>query len=117
MHVSHSLVPYAIGRYASRHSGLLLSGNQRQKSSTSLSNSGDILDERVYEGELVGRSGSFHTASSDSIYRCFTQQAYQSQAGEAPFLSRSDAIRAYINNAEFAGINRTACENSLDIYV
>ena len=117
MHVHRSLVPYAIGRYASRRTGSLSHSTNRPKSSTSLSNSGDQLDEHVYEGELVGKSQSYSSAASGSSYRCYTQHAYQSQEGDTPFLSATDAIRTYLNNAGYTGINHSAFENTLDIYV
>lgn len=122
MRVPHSLIPYAVGRHASRHAGSLVSSiqsqtSQSQKTSAALSSRNRILEERIYEGELVGKTGSSDAASGESGYRVYTQQEYQSLFDDVQLVNRTDAIHAYINNAGLTGVNRPAFENTLDVYV
>ena len=116
MHVSHSLVPAAVGRYSARRGGALFSAKSGQKPSPSLATTSDSSCGRVYEGELVGRSVSHDSTSWNSYTRYNTRQAYWSQAGDSLHLSRADAIRTYINNAGLTGVNRPLFGYSLDTY-
>lgn len=122
MRVPHSLIPSAVERHASRHAGSLVSAIQSQssqskKTSVALSSSNNILEEHIYEGELVGKSDSSDAASRGNGYRIYTQQEYQSLFDDVQLINRTDAIRAYINNAGVTGIHRTTFENTLDVYV
>jgi hypothetical protein len=122
MRVPHSLIPYAVGRHASRHAGSLVSAIQSQssqtkKTSAALTSSNNILEEHVYEGELIGETGSSDAASGDTGYKTYTWQEYQSLFDDVQLVNRTAAIRAYINNSGVTGINRTTFENTLDVYV
>ena len=111
-------MPYTTGRLPARQGGTLIPGNHRQGKSTSLSGSKDIPDERVYEGELLGKRFSFDPHSDDRANRLFTQQAGYSgfQSEDHPSSGRMDAIEIYTDYAGLTGADLPVFKNVLDVY-
>jgi len=119
MYVTHSLVPHSTGRLPAKRADTLIFSDQLQVPSTPLSNTKNIPDEWVYEGELLEKGYSSDTNSRYRTHRVFTQhRSYSEFINEnQPMSGKRDAIEMYIRNAELNGANHPVYEHVLDVYV